>query len=67
MSVFSASQRKKYMVTILGKYPGEMGDFIQMLGKLTDGQIHYDSHRVVADTQAAQPAAVQATSSTPTT
>ncbi|HEY9843556.1 MAG TPA: hypothetical protein V6D23_24005 [Candidatus Obscuribacterales bacterium] len=57
MSVFSASQRKKYMVTILGKYPGEMGDFIQMLGQLKDGQIHYESHRIVAEVQQPQPPA----------
>jgi hypothetical protein len=47
MSVFSASQRKKYMVTILQKYPGSIGEFIQMFGVLKDGGIHYQSHRVI--------------------
>ena len=48
ISVYSASQRKKYMVTIKGVYPGEIGDFIQMFGQLKDGGIHYTSHRVVS-------------------
>ncbi len=47
MSVFSASQKKKYMVTILGKYPGENGAFIQMVGELKNGGIHYQSHQVL--------------------
>ncbi len=47
MSVFSASQKKKYMVTILGKYPGENGTFIQMVGELKNGGIHYQSHQVL--------------------
>jgi len=48
MSVFSATQHKKYMVTVLQKYPGAIGEFIQMFGELKDGGIHYQSHRVIS-------------------
>ncbi|PIW16231.1 hypothetical protein COW36_13960 [bacterium (Candidatus Blackallbacteria) CG17_big_fil_post_rev_8_21_14_2_50_48_46] len=57
MSVFSASQKKKYMVTINGKYPGESNDFIQMMGELRNGGIVYKNHAVLSGpvSETAQP------------
>lgn len=45
MGVFSASQKKQYMVTVTGQFPGEVGAFIQVLGELKHGKIIYQSHR----------------------
>ena len=47
VSIFSKSQKKKYLVTIIGSIEAETGDLIQMFGKLVEGGIHYDSHRLI--------------------
>ena len=47
LSIFSKSQKKKYLVTIMGSIVAETGDLIQMFGKLKDGGIHYSSHRLI--------------------
>lgn len=47
LSVFSKTQKKKYLVTIMGSMLAETGDLIQMFGKLKDGEIHYSSHRLI--------------------
>jgi len=58
VSIFSASQRKKYMVTIFGAFSGKNGDFIQMFGALKNGAIIYESHREVSGEAAIEAAEV---------
>lgn len=47
ISIFSQSQRKKYLVTFQGHYPGRKSDFAQVMGELKGGLIYYTSHHVL--------------------
>ena len=50
ISVYSQTQDKRYLVSVIGKYTGKQGDYVQLSGELKSGAIYYINHRTLLST-----------------